>query len=363
MYKDLCEEDVILRGNIDKIAGCLLGGALGDALGAPVESYTYNQIIKEYGPDGICELQCGIHGKAEITDDTQMTLFTAEGLLRAECRAYRKEIKRNLSDTTMVVFRAYLRWLYTQGLSTSHWNGRDYDGWLVGVKQLYVNKEAGTTCITTLGKGMMGRIDRPINNSKTCGAIMRIAPVGLFESEEDVFELGCRIGAITHGHPSAYFSAGAMSLLIHNIIKGKDIVDAVSDVLEVLKGHEKTEECIEKIEMALELYKTESPSQESVKKIGYGWDATETLAIGIYCALCYPDDITKALVLAVNHDGDSDSTGSVTGNILGAYLGKSRIPETWLQKLQLTKEIETMAKDLCERHCTEEEWKFKYPGW
>lgn len=353
-----------MKRNIDNFAGCLLGGALGDAFGAPVESYTYDQIIREYGENGITELQCNIHGKAEITDDTQMTLFTAEGLLRAECRAYKKGIKRNIEDTTMVVFRAYLRWLYTQGLSTFHWNGRDYDGWLVSLKELYASKEAGTTCITTLGKGMMGRIERPINDSKTCGSVMRVSPVGLFEDRKDVFEVGCRIGAITHGHPSAYFSAGAMALLIHNITLGMSIMDAVMDVLDELRRHEKSEECIEKIEQAIKLYKSEPSSQESISKLGKGWEAAEALAIGIYCSLCYCDDIVKALRLAVNHGGDSDSTGSITGNIVGAYIGKNAIPEEYLKKLQLASEIEILAQDLYNRHCHEDEvWKLKYPSW
>lgn len=353
----------MMKNKIDHFAGCLLGGALGDALGAPVETYTYEQIIEEYGQDGILDLQCGIHGLAEITDDTQLTLFTAEGLLRAKCRRDKKGIKKDLRETTIVVFRAYLRWLYTQGLSTTHWNGRDYDGWLVGLKPLYASKEAGTTCITTLGTGIMGRLSKPINNSKTCGSVIRIAPVGLFEAKEDVFELGSRIGAITHGNPSSYYSAGAMALLINNIIQGMSIMDGVLDVISELKRHNETWECIQKLEMAIDLYKTKSPSAQALSKLGSGREATETLALGVYSALCYPEDIIKALRLAVNHDGDSDSTGSVTGQIVGAYLGKKSIPLDWLEKLQLANEIEKMAEDLYTRHCEDDEWGVKYPSW
>ncbi|HHX60876.1 MAG TPA: ADP-ribosylglycohydrolase family protein [Epulopiscium sp.] len=353
-----------MKNNINHFAGCLLGGALGDALGAPVETLTYKEITREYGHDGVVELQCGIHGFAEITNDTQLTLFTAEGLLRAKCRRDKKGITKDLRETTNVIFRAYLRWLYTQGLSTSNWSGSDYDGWLVGVKPLYVNKEIETTCITTLGKGIKGRLSKPINNSSTCGTVIRVAPVGLFaDSREEAFELGNRVGAITHGHPLAYYSSGAMALLIHNIIEGMSIMDATLEVISELKKYENTQEAVDKLELAIDLYQSKYPSMQALKKLGRGREAIETLGIGVYCALTYPDDIVKALKLAVNHSGDSDSTGSVTGNIVGAYLGKDAIPTDWIEKLQLAKEIEKMATDLHTRHCNEEDWEFKYPSW
>jgi ADP-ribosylglycohydrolase len=85
--------------------GCLLGGAIGDALGWPVEFLKLNEIKKKYGEDGITDLVAGINGKAEITDDTQMTLFTAEGLLRAENRGR----KKGICHIPSVVYYAYLR--------------------------------------------------------------------------------------------------------------------------------------------------------------------------------------------------------------------------------------------------------------
>ena len=353
-----------MKNNINHFSGCLLGGALGDALGAPVETLTYKEITREYGHDGIEELQCNTRGVAEITNDTQLTLFTAEGLLRAKCRRNKKGITKDLRETTNVVFRAYLRWLYTQGLSTSNWSGSDYDGWLVRLKPLYANKEIETTCITTLGKGVKGRLSKPVNDSSTCGAVIRVAPVGLFsESREEAFELGNRIGAITHGNPLAYYSAGAMSLLIYNIIEGMDIMEATLDVIDELKKYEDTREIIDKLELAIDLHNTKQPYLRALKELGKGREAVETLAIGVYCSLTYQDDIISALRISVNHSGDSDSTGAVTGNIVGAYLGKDAIPDDWLSKLQLAKEIEQMAIDLNTRHCQEEDWFARYPGW
>ena len=74
--------------------------------------------------------------------------------------------------------------------------------------------------------------------------------------------------------------------------------------------------------------------------------AEETLAIAVYCALRYSDDFEKGITAAVNHDGDSDSTGAVTGNILGAALGFEAIPQKYLDKLELKDIIIEIAEDL-----------------
>jgi ADP-ribosylglycohydrolase len=105
-------------------------------------------------------------------------------------------------------------------------------------------------------------------------------------------------------------------------------------------------EFTELIKKAVELSKKNIPDIEAIHMLGEGWVAEETLAISIYCALKYQDDFKKAIISAVNHKGDSDSTGAVTGNILGAYLGLSAIPDEYLDKLELKDVIIELADDL-----------------
>ena len=95
----------------EQFIGCLLGGAVGDALGAPVEFMRRAEILDRFGPDGITEYAPAYGGVGRITDDTQMTLFTADGLIRAEVRGAHKGI----TDPVGVTAHAYLRWLKTQG--------------------------------------------------------------------------------------------------------------------------------------------------------------------------------------------------------------------------------------------------------
>lgn len=85
---------------------------------------------------------------------------------------------------------------------------------------------------------------------------------------------------------------------------------------------------------------------DAVRELGQGWVAEETLAIAIYCSMKYSEDFDKARIASVNHSGDSDSTGAVTGNIVGAYLGLKGIPKKYLDNLELREVICKVADDL-----------------
>ena len=86
-------------------------------------------------------------------------------------------------------------------------------------------------------------------------------------------------------------------------------------------------------------------SDDHLRQLGQGWVAEEALAIAIYCAL-RGKSFEESVVLAVNITGDSDSTGSITGNLLGAIHGVEAIPQRWLESLELRKAITEMADDL-----------------
>lgn len=123
------------------------------------------------------------------------------------------------------------------------------------------------------------------------------------------------------------------------------------------------EECLILLEKAIDLAKEGYPSVDKIRQLGEGWVGDEALAIAVYCALPYPDDFAKALILSVNHDGDSDSTGAVTGNIMGAYLGITSIPKKWIENIELKAEIIQLSDDLLAGYESEKGWEEKYPGW
>lgn len=326
-----------MRISKEYFRGCLLGGAIGDALGWPVEFLTKDQIKEEYGENGIIDLVIGKNGKAEITDDTQMTLFTAEGLLTA----LEGGIDTNILD---YVYNSYLSWLHTQGVRVSSNILRT--SWLLEIEELYATRAPGTTCLTALKSGIMGRLETHINNSKGCGGVMRVAPIGLMFEGKESFDLACRCAAITHGHPSGYISAGILACIIAEIVAGNDIEDAIDIAVNMAKKYIGHEECTEAIERALELAEVDILPEVAIKTLGEGWVGEEALAIAIYCCLKYKDDFKTAIITAVNHDGDSDSTGAITGNILGAYMGINKIPTEWVKDLELKEVIVEISDDI-----------------
>ena len=337
--------------------GCLLGGAVGDALGAPVEFLSLSQIRERFGTAGITEF-APAHGLVGgITDDTQMTLFTAEGLLRASVRWE----GRGICHVPSVVRLAYVRWLLTQGFAPHPSVTLEVDGWLSGIPALQARRAPGRTCVTALEGERFGTVEQPLNQSKGCGAVMRMAPVGLVAN--DPFRLGCELAALTHGHPSGFLAAGCFARLIFGLVHGASLVDALAAARTELETHPDHSEVEEALSAAVAAAAIDLPSPEAVERLGMGWVAEEALAIAVYCALVHQDDFAAGVRLAVNHGGDSDSTGAIAGNILGALLGVEAIPACWLEGLELREEITAVADDLLTGYRDADEWRLRYPGW
>ena len=327
----------------DRFSGCLLGGALGDALGYPIEFMTQDEIFAKYGKNGmtapVVDKQSGC---ALISDDTQMTLFTAEGIMWADALGATRE----LSSYTTYVFYAYQRWLYTQErmlASREYTHVLDKNGehpsMLLG-KEMCCQRAPGNTCLSALKQAAdhgYGRLTKAINNSKGCGGVMRVAPAGLYfcRDSERAFRMAAEFAAITHTHPTGYLAAGALGAIIAELIAGGDIEEAVDVSMYILKSYDGCMETYRALDHARVLDAGTVSPLEAVQRLGEGWIAEEALAIAVYCALCHSSNLANALLLSVNHSGDSDSTGSICGNIMGAYLGVNALPKKWLKKLEM----------------------------
>lgn len=346
-----------LTSSLSRFRGCLLGGAVGDALGAPVEFLSLDEIRQRFGPTGVTDLVPAYGRVGAITDDTQMTMFTAEGLLRASARWE----QRGICHVPSVVHHAYVRWLYTQGFESKAAFQPPFDGWLVSLNALYQRRAPGRTCVSALQAETAGSRDKPINGSKGCGGVMRAAPAGLVAA--DPFELGCDTAALTHGHPSGYLAAGCLALLVHRLAQGDKLADGLAAARDVLRRQSHHEECTAAVQRAVDAAANDPPAAEAIERIGMGWVAEEALAIAVYCALVAEGDFVKGILLAVNHSGDSDSTGAIAGNILGTMLGVEAIPERWLERLELRDEITALADDLVTGYRDDEGWWDRYPGW
>lgn len=271
-----------------------------------------------------------------------MTLFTAEGLIRA---AVRQETK-GICHPPSVVHRAYLRWLQTQGLKPSQEVEAPLNGWLAKLRPLWSRRAPGHTCLSALKAATtLGTAAR--NDSKGCGGVMRIAPVGLITPSTDwAFLLGMEIAAFTHGHPSSSLSAGALAAVIAHLKQGDSLPNAIGAAKITLSAQRDHAEVLSAIEGAEALATSQAtPNAASVESLGKGWVAEEALAIALYCVLV-TSTFEDAIILAVNHSGDSDSTGAIAGNIAGTVYGVGAIPDRWTAQLELLEQTASLADDL-----------------
>ena len=164
-----------------------------------------------------------------------MALFCAEGMLRAQVRAMVRGIGPVYASVTS---HAYLRWLLTQGIHSPLLDRHDQDsaqGWLIQRQELFHQRAPGRTCLTALSA--MPSFGTPArNDSKGCGGVMRVAPIGLLLAHHPksdgydamVFDTGVEDAALTHGHPSGQLPAGFLALVIALLAKGNSPAEATA---------------------------------------------------------------------------------------------------------------------------------------
>lgn len=354
---------------LDRIRGCMIGGAAGDALGFAIEFWHEPQIFAKYGQGGIEDYELDpLNGCALISDDTQMTLFTACGLINGE---YRGRCRGVMGDPRMYVLMTYEDWLRTQTerykeLPPQEEGNRVWNSWLMDIPELYSQRAPGNTCLSALEHKNeypvqdMDYVNARINNSKGCGGIMRTAPVALIYGEKDPNRTdmeAAQIAALTHGHPLGFLPSAVLNHILSMIVFGdrnknlKSIVIESRDVVcKQFSGLEHIDDLKKIIDRAIELSENDDTDLDNIHKLGEGWVAEETLAIAIYCSLRHEHEFSEGIIAAVNHNGDSDSTGAVTGNILGAICGYDNIDEKWKSNLELRDVILEMADDLHNIH-------------
>lgn len=322
---------------LERIKGCLLGGAVGGALGAPVELMEWAAIEAKFGAQGVQDFEpvYGITGA--VTDDTQMMLFTAEGLLRA----YVQGSNGHACHVPSVIHQALLRWLMTQDYQPSL--PVSGNGWLITESALWSRRAPGTTTVSAL-KASTHLGMRADNESKGCGAVVRVAPCAFFAN---AFDYAAESGRLTHGHPTAYLAAGLLADILQSLVdRGSSLEHALTESLTKHSQRPGMEEIITSLERVLFFYyEGYRPTSERIADFGGGWVAEEALAIGLWCALS-ADSFEQGVINAVNHSGDSDSTGLIAGHLLGIQSGPAAIPKHWLQGLELRGVIERVAEDI-----------------
>ncbi|TXS55623.1 ADP-ribosylglycohydrolase family protein [Streptomyces sp. t39] len=313
-----------------RVRGALLGGAIGDALGAGADGRGLDELRAAYGPEGLTDFPPTGGRRGAVTAATQMTLFSVDGLIRAQVRR-----DTGAWHPPTDLHHAYLRWAATQ----RDWGPderRKDNGWLACEEWLYSRRGPSRACLTGLGDATMGTVQAPKNpTARDAGALVRSAPFGLLVGWEPelVCQLAVECAAQTHGHPTAYLSAGAYAVIVHGLARGETLDASVQRALALLAARPGHQPVTDALKEALGAVRQGIPGPGRVAALGENGFAEEVLAVAVYCTLV-GEDIRQGLRLAVNHDGPSEATGAVCGALLGALHGETALPPAWLCELE-----------------------------
>lgn len=360
-------------GNIDKYRGCLLGGAAGDALGYAIEFDREEAIAARYGSRGIRNYRLDKRGLAPFSDDTQMTLYTANSLLCSLAALSAQasgdvqvsggaqassDAPARVSPTALAAYapaqmaQFYVEWMYTQ---VSPYPLTEPKAWISNLPELFASRAPGITCLNACEAMASGA--KVVNNSKGCGGIMRMAPAGLINTSPgfsgvELQRLGAQLAELTHRHELGWMPAGVFAHIVSLLARNESCsvreaaTQALNTLPEAFPNAHYLAQLQELLGYTLRLADSAMPDLEAIHALGEGWVAEEALAIGLLCSLRYENDFEGAITSAVNHGGDSDSTGAIAGNIVGAHLGLAGIPQHYLEHLELRDTISKIADDL-----------------
>lgn len=352
--------------------GCLLGLAMGDAMGYSVDTKTWAQIQEDYGPHGLQGYDL-VNGYADVTSHTQLALFSANGLLLGQTRAL---VYGKMAPLARYVGVAQQEWAigqrrYNQPTRNHCWTFR--------IPELRRRHCTDTRMIETLNRGNLGTMDIPCNGYDDPASIASAVAAGIFcapprLSREDADRLGAECIALTYGNPFAYLPGIVISHLISACINDQDtplatLVEESVKVLETQYGkkYRQVREIAASVRHAVTLAERRSTHPVKAMEQLTCLSGGDILAGAVYAALLCEEDFDKAMIVAVNHSGRSAAVGCLTGAILGARMGVAKLPEFYLEGLEVAPVLQEMADDLLQgcpmvrgNHMFDGDWDRKY---
>ena len=339
---------------MDKFEGAVIGSAVGDAFGYPLMALSFEEICQRFEKKGAMELAVSRKtNTALFTEATQMSLFTADGIIWAQ----NENAGSDNGAVANYVFYSYQLWLYMQTRAIA---GSEYE-WLFDKAQnpnlssllkskgLGKNRRLNETNIDALfaaRNGAFGTLNRKVNDNADAGAVKRVLPVGLFygKNSDMAFRIACDVGAITHSVPDGYLPCGVYAAIVAELLQGKNVDDAVNEAMALLAAYQGNENTYAALQKAVDLANDDDVDpREGLEELGDGLTAISCLAIAVYSAILHQTNCKYAIELAANHDGDSSACGAIVGGILGVWYGLKKLPKDWTKKVQYRSLLETVA--------------------
>lgn len=322
----------------DRILGCLLGGACGDALGAPFEFMSQNQMMEETDWNYLIDDFWTDGGRlGAITDDTQLVAFTASALVASRWHRDLTEIEH--------LHLAYLTWHSANHAPTPlvH-EHHGYHDRLIGLVKSQGDRAPDVISLDSLQNAK--RLGETVDNgAESSAAVSRVAPIGLVYSAnpEKAFDLGFAAAALTHGHRTDQLASGAFAMLIAFLVLGHSLRQAIALVqlhIQRMPGAHVILRAMHEPPWA------QDPKFTDAGRMGFGWTSGEALAIAVDAVLT-TDSLESAIIVACSHDGKGDTTASMAGNLAGALYGLE-LPTRWLAQVEMRRELKLLARKLCQ---------------
>lgn len=340
-----------MRAQQTNFCGCLLGLAVGDAMGYPVDERTWRQIREDYGPGGLQGYDL-VNGYADITSYTQLAAFTCNGLLLAMTRG---QLRGKLAPLANYIGVSDREWAVSQ----KPWGrpARCYC-WLTCVPELCRRRCMDTRMLDTLSRPTLGTPETPINSDNTPGGLTAAIAVGLFHrqahlSMAELDRLGAEAVALTHSGALAFLSGAALAHIVSLCLSDTSVPlrEAVQSAASAVKeqfGHQYSQayELGNLLSLALALADDPAtPPVQVMEKLQCS-SAAQVLAGAVYAMLIGEKSFDTAMITAVNHSGRSCAVGAITGAILGLRMGETALPEFYLDCLESAQTLRELAADM-----------------
>lgn len=336
----------------DAYRGCLLGLAIGDAMGYPVDTKTWKQIQEDYGPYGLMGYDLR-NGYAEVSSHTQLAVFSCNGLLLGLTRG---QVYGKMAPLVRYVGVAQQEWAIGQ---------RRYDQpgrnrcWVFRISEMRHRHCTDTRMVETLNRDKPGSLEEPVNRYDTPASLASAVSAGIFAETgklglKEADRLGAECVALTHGHPLAFLPGAMIAHVIidclrHGDIPLKAIVKKSLRALQeqfVREFPREISQITALVEQAVSLA-DERLTQPATAMERLKCDTgAEVLAGALYAALLCEDDFDNAMIVAANHSGRSAAVCCLTGAILGAKLGEEALPEFYMDGLYIADILRELADDL-----------------
>ena len=327
--------------------GCLLGMAVGDALGHSVDGKSWAEIRSDYGPSGLLGYDLQAEEYAQVTSYTQIAAYLCNGLLLS--------ISRSRGDHLRFCRLALKEWTRSQQF---YRDPEESSCWIAKLPQFRRRHCRDARMLDTLRLESFGTMDVPQNDYNTPGSITAAVAAGMFYQPkriepEQVGALAGELVALTHGNPETFLSGVVLSYAIAGILHEPEqaLADQFLQAIAVMDGQfrhrfPQTADLAQKLRRAIDLAQRETVSpQEGMEQLEC-MDAAQCLAGAMFACLVSPEDFDAAIITAVNHSGLSAAVGAITGAILGAKLGEYALPEFYLESLECVAALELLAEDM-----------------